>query len=148
MNIDIIDEIKSLHNHMIKRLFCCEKTNKNDRPKPLQISILTFLLKHKDEVIYQKDLERKFQISKAAISEVLNIMENNDLINKLPEENDARKKRIVLTTKAQEMYDEMLNYQKEINNSIIEGISTEELNTFIKIAEKLKENMKKEGKKC
>ena len=42
----------------------------------------------------------------------------------------------------------MLNYQKEINNSIIEGISTEELNTFIKIAEKLKENMKKEGKKC
>ena len=87
-------------------------------------------------MIYQKDLERKFQISKAAISEVLNIMENNDLINKLPEENDARKKRIVLTTKAQEMYDEMLNYQKEINNSIIEGMSTEELNTYIKIAEK------------
>ena len=59
----------------------------------------------------------------ASCAELVRAANNNgdtnllsDLINKLPEENDARKKRIVLTTKAQEMYDEMLNYQKEYYN--------------------------------
>ena len=53
--------------------------------------------------ISQRELAKLTGISRSTL---------NDLINKLPEENDARKKRIVLTTKAQEMYEEMLNYQK------------------------------------
>ena len=57
MNIDIIDEIKSLHTHMIRKLFCSVKIGKCSRPKPLQIAILAFLIENKDEVIYQKDLE-------------------------------------------------------------------------------------------
>ena len=55
MNIDIIDEIKSLHTHMIRKLFCSVKIGKCSRPKPLQIAILAFLIENKDEVIYQKD---------------------------------------------------------------------------------------------
>lgn len=146
MNIDIIDEIKSLHTHMIRKLFCSVKIGKCSRPKPLQIAILAFLIENKDEVIYQKDLENEFQISKAAISDVLNTMENNNMLKKVQEENDARKKRILLTDESYENYKNMESEKQEAIDSILKDISKEDLEKFIEVAEKLKENMKKEGK--
>lgn len=146
MNVDIIDEIKSLHTHMIRKLFCSVKIGKCSRPKPLQIAILAFLIENKDEVIYQKDLENEFQISKAAISGVLNTMENNNMIKKVQEENDARKKRILLTDESYESYKHMESEKQDALDSILKDISKEDLNKFIEVAEKLKENMKKEGK--
>lgn len=146
MKIDIIDEIKSLHNHMIRKLFCTERIGNCPRPKPLQIAILAYLKDNENEVIYQKDLEKEFKISKAAISDVLNNMEKNELIEKEIEENDARKKRIILTEKANEIYQDMVATKQEAINSILEGISEEDLKKFIEVTEKLKSNMKKEGK--
>lgn len=146
MNIDIIDEIKSLHTHMIRKLFCHKKIGECSRPKPLQITILAFLIDNKDKVIYQKDLENEFKISKAAISDVLNTMENNNMIKKVQEENDARKKRILLTDESYENYKNMESKKQEALNSILKDISEEDIKKFIEVAEKLKENMKKEGK--
>lgn len=146
MNIDIIDEIKSLHSHMIKKLFCSVKIGKCSRPKPLQIAILAFLIENKNEVIYQKDLENEFQISKAAISDVLNTMESNNMIKKVQEENDARKKRILLTDESYGSYKNMESEKKNAIDSILKGISKEDIKKFVEVAEKLKENMKKEGK--
>lgn len=148
MDIDIIDEIKTLHSHMIKKLFCSVKIGKCSRPKPLQIAILAFLIENKDKVIYQKDLENEFQISKAAISEVLNTMENNNMIKKVQEENDARKRRIILTSESYESYEKMRREKKDAIDLILKDISEEDIKKFIEVAEKLKENMKKEGKEC
>ena len=146
MNIDIIDEIKSLHTHMIRKLFCSVKIGKCSRPKPLQIAILAFLIENKNKVIYQKDLENEFKISKAAISDVLNTMENNNMIKKVQEENDARKKRILLTDESYENYKNMESEKQKALDSILKDISKEDLDKFIEVAEKLKKNMKKEGK--
>lgn len=146
MNIDIIDEIKSLHTHMIRKLFCSVKIGKCSRPKPLQIAILAFLIENKNKVIYQKDLENEFKISKAAISDVLNTMENNNMIKKVQEENDARKKRILLTDESYENYKNMESEKQKALDSILKDISKEDIEKFIEVAEKLKENMKKEGK--
>ena len=146
MNIDIIDEIKSLHTHMIRKLFYHKKIGECSRPKPLQIAILAFLIENKDKVIYQKDLENEFKISKAAISDVINAMENNNMIKKVQEENDARKKRILLTDESYENYKNMESKKQEAINSILKDISEEDIKKFIEVAEKLKENMKKEGK--
>lgn len=146
MNIDIIDEIKSLHTHMIRKLFCHKKLGECSIPKPLQIAILAFLIDNKDKVIHQKDLENEFKISKAAISDVINTMENNNMIKKVQEANDARKKRILLTEESYENYKNMESKKQEALNSILKDISEEDIKKFIEVAEKLKENMKKEGK--
>ena len=148
MNIDIIDEIKSLHTHMIRKLFTIETIGNSIRPKPLQIAILAFLIENKDKNINQKDLEIEFEISKAAISDVLNTMENAKLITRVCEEHDARKRRIVLTEEAYEIYEEMVKTKQEAIDSIIKDISDDDLKKFLEVTEKLKENMKKEGKKC
>lgn len=146
MSVDIINEIKSLHTNMIKKLFNMQKIDTKNRPKPLQVAIIDFLLENEAKSIYQKDLEIKFNISKSAISDVLSTMENNDMISRITEKDDARKRKIILTEHAKEIHKEMIKVKVQANKEILEGISNEEIEKFIIIAEKLKNNMKKEGK--
>lgn len=146
MNRNVIKEIKSLNTCMIKKIFSsCRGDNKKTHPRPLQVEIMDYLLENNNHPIYQKDIEEKLKISKAAVSDVLNSMEQRGIIIKESDENDARKKRIIMTDKAQNTHKVMMEKLDELNDSILNGISDEELKTFYKVISKLKENMKKEG---
>ena len=81
MEINIANELKSLDIEIGKRLFSIAKLNELDQPpSPLQGKILKFLVENDGKEIYQKTLEERFKVSKATISEVIQTMENNKLI--------------------------------------------------------------------
>lgn len=146
MEEDLLREIKSLNILMVKRLFSMKKESESEvRPKPLQFEILEFLNENRDKNIYQKDLEQKFKISKAAISGVLNTMEKHDMISRIQSKDDARKNRIVLSERSMELRQEFLYNRKKLNQELLEGVSEEELEQFLKVVEKFKNNMKREG---
>lgn len=145
MDIDLLAEIKNLHTCMIKKIFCMKKDHNCKHPRPLQIAILEYLRFNQDKDIYQKDLEIQFGISKAAISDVLNTMEKKDMISRITSDVDARKKKIVLTDYSKEMQQELVDNQLIANKELLEGISKEELENFLKTIEKIKANIKKEG---
>lgn len=146
MQRNVISEIKNLNNCMVKKLFTLgKKEDKKFHPRPLQVEIITYLIENKDKTIYQKDIEEKLKISKAAVSDVLNSMEGRGIITKEADVCDARRKRIIISKKAIETHDVMMKRLDSLNDSILDGISEDELNIFYKVIEKLKENMKKEG---
>ncbi len=146
MQRNVISEIKSLNNCMVKKLFTLgKKEDEKFHPRPLQVEIITYLIENKDKTIYQKDIEEKLNISKAAVSDVLNSMEGRGIITKEADVCDARRKRIIISKRAIETHDVMMKRLDGLNDSILNGISEDELNTFYKVIEKLKENMKKEG---
>ena len=43
------------------------------------------------------------------------------------------------------MHNKVIKELRKLNNNLLDGISEEDLNIFIKVINKLKENMKKEG---
>lgn len=146
MQRNVISEIKNLNNCMVKKLFTLgKKEDEKFHPRPLQVEILTYLIENKDKTIYQKDIEEKLKISKAAVSDVLNSMESRGIITKEADVCDARRKRIIISKKAIETHDVMMRRLDSLNDCILDGISEDELNIFYKVIEKLKENMKKEG---
>lgn len=146
MQRNVISEIKNLNNCMVKKLFALgKKEDEKFHPRPLQVEIITYLIENKDKTIYQKDIEEKLKISKAAVSDVLNSMESRGIITKEADVCDARRKRIIISKKAIETHDVMMKRLDSLNDSILDGISEDELNIFYKVIEKLKENMKKEG---
>ena len=146
MQRNVISEIKNLNNCMVKKLFTLgKKEDEKFHPRPLQVEIITYLIENKDKTIYQKDIEEKLKISKAAVSDVLNSMECRGIITKEADVCDARRKRIIISKKAIETHDVMMKRLDSLNDSILDGISEDELNIFYKVIEKLKENMKKEG---
>lgn len=113
-------------------------------PSPLQVRIFMYLLKHKNEDVCQKDLEISLKVSKVAISEVLNKMENNGMIKRVKMSDDARSKKIVYTEAAVKKMNEMEEALINLNKLLVSNINDEDLEVFLKVIEKMKKNIRED----
>ena len=62
--------------------------------------ILRYLWENRNREIFQKDIEKRFDINRSSATGLLKLMEKNGLITREPVPYDARLKRIVMTEKA------------------------------------------------
>lgn len=149
MKDNILLEVKQLNNTICQLIAEVNKDNSFTRhPSPLQIRITKYLLENRDNVIYQKDIQESLNISKAAISDTLQSMEKKGVIERIPSQIDGRKIKVQLTKEGKETFEEIDKDMKKINQKIEGTISQEELEEFIRIIHKIKENLKKEGTEC
>lgn len=140
----VINEIKKLDILIGKKMFAIAKIeNTNNPPSPLQFKILDYLLNNQNIVFCPKDLEKKFNVSKAAISGVLLTMEKRGIITMVASSTDARSKNIKLTDKSIERFNEMKSILKRMNDELVKGIPKEDLNTFLKVLEDMRQNLNK-----
>ena len=146
LNHNLLLEVKQLNNMICQKIF---ETNKNNilskHPSPLQMRVIKYLMNHKEDIIYQKDIQESIDISKAAISDVLKSMEKKGIIERVPSKIDGRKIRILLTKEGISIYNEIDHDMKKMNKRIETSITKEELEEFIRISHKIKENLMKEG---
>ena len=142
MKPNIINEIKSLEVKIGKKLFQEAKLQEIKRPpSPLQAKILKYILDHKEEVVCGKDLENYLHVSKATISEVLMAMEKSAIIKRISIPDDARAKRIVLTDTSLERFQELEKNFQSINEELLHGVSKKELECFLNVLQKMKNNI-------
>ncbi len=132
---DILYDMKSLFREIHRNYF------KEDVLSPTQIEIIGFIIKNEDKV-FQRDLEDVLNLTRASVSEVLKTMEKNGLIKRVICRNDMRKKEIILTDKAVDIFKKGEKIVKEVNGLIVRDISDEDMNTFYKVIDKMKENLK------
>lgn len=145
--MNLTNDIKNLNIAIVKRLFsmrkdCLEKNH----PSPLQIQVISILEDNKGKDIYQKDLEKKLNVSKAAISGVIKTMEKKGIVERIPSLTDARKNKIVLSKQSLDFYQEKLMQLKNLNEELISGIPASELLQFEKTLNKMKKNLEREEK--
>lgn len=114
-------------------------------PTPTQMEIINYILEHMEENIYQRDLENILNLRRATVSGVLQTMEKNNLIKRITDDNDTRAKKIILCEKAKEIFLKSEKRFVELEEAIVEGISNEELEVFLDVIKKMKENMKKQN---
>ena len=105
----------------------------------LQQWIIGYLADQKED-IYQKDLEKEFHIGKSTLTEILHVMEKNDLVRRCPSKRDARCKKLVLTKRAQEIHEEVQQDIVQYERQLREGISDEELEQFFDIMNRILHN--------
>ena len=136
---NIVFHIKSLDQAIIRTMMKGKDIKKS--PSPTQIRIILFLIEHKNEIISQKDIENHLKLSRATVSDVLNTMEKNGYIKKLANKEDARLNNIVLNNIALEMHKKADEEMKRINKILQKNISKEDLNTFIKVINQMRDNI-------
>ena len=102
------------------------------------------MYENKKKDIYQKDLEMAFNISKAAISDVLNTMEKNEMIERVQSDLDARYKKIILTKKAFNSYLDFTNHLNIVNSELEKSLTKEELDSFIFLIHKISNYLRKD----
>ncbi len=131
-------ELKNI-SHLISRQFDLVTRKQLELTLP-QMQIIKFI--NKSEVdVFQKDIEKKFEIMRSTVSLTLSNMEKKHLIKRVSVDGDARLKKIVLTKKSLEIYDSVNSTIDNFEEILCAGITTQELQTLIAVFEKIRNNL-------
>lgn len=91
--------------------------------------------------VYQKDLEKEFQIRRSTATGTLQLLERNGFVRREPVKEDARLKKIVPTDKAIGLREQILKNIRYMESLLREGIPEEDLQVCIRVLEKMSANL-------
>jgi MarR family transcriptional regulator for hemolysin len=116
----------------------------NESLRPLNLSsaegnILLHLLMQGQEM-GQDQLVEQLDISKPAVSRALDSLEKKGYISREQNPNDRRAYRVLLSSQAREIAPTVEQAYNQLYAVALQGISPEELNTFIKLFQRMSEN--------
>ena len=110
-----------------------------------QGKILNYVLVESEaHSVYQKDLEREFGLRPSTVTEMLNALEQKKLIQRVSDEWDGRYKKIVFTEKARSMKDRIRQEVEETEHLLLQGITEQEKQEFLRIAGKMLQTLEAE----
>lgn len=136
-------QIKNL-NHTIIRYICETGVDKQKMPTPAQMQILHYIISRNNEKVYQKDIAVALNLRRATLSEILKTMEKNDLISRIQDQNDTRKKEIILSQAAKENFQIVKKHLNQAEKTIRKNISQNDLDIFFAVITQMTENLKNE----
>lgn len=136
-------ETGKIINRISNRLQRCSRSIQNAVGiGQAQANVLKFILVESPlRVIYQKDIEKEFGLRPPTVTEMLNVMEKKEYIKRVPDENDGRRKKIMFTDKAVAIKDVLRNQVETSEQVLLQNITPEEHQQFMKIAQKMLANL-------
>lgn len=118
-------------------------SEKTDLRMPLSHGwILGFLYDNRDREICQKDIENRFSLAKSTVTGIVKQMEQNGYIERNSMERDNRLKCLTLTKEGEKLHLAVMESFAEVEKKITEGISQEEIETFLAVSGKFMDNLK------
>ena len=97
--------------------------------------------------IYQKDVEKEFQIRRSTATGILQLLEKNGFIVRESVERDARLKKLVPTPKAEARREQILGNIRNVEELLTHGISKQDVEVCIRVLEQMSENLLGDEKK-
>lgn len=143
---DVGLKLRLIHNQMHKEMEAKCKRNEKGQLTSMQRWILKFLWIHKEEAIYQRDVEAEFFVSRATASNMLQLMEKRGLIERIPVSHDARLKRLVLTQRAEQMQKQAEKDVKEMETKLLKGMTKEDIEQLHIYLDRMLQNVFSEEK--
>lgn len=138
----ILFELKEIDLLIARMVMQHSKLLKEQVLSPVQARIINYLFNHKDEKVYQRDLEKVLGLRRSTISGVLQTMEKNNIIKKVEVQEDARIRQIIFTDRMICKEKEMREKFRRIENRLESDISREELEVFLKVIHQIKKNLR------
>lgn len=103
--------------------------------------ILVYLAEHKDRDVYQRDLEKAFDITRSTVSKNVDMLVDAGYIEKQPVPGDARLKKLVPTEKASEIMNSVKTGGKILEETLTRGLSENELCVLSGLLSRMSENL-------
>lgn len=138
MNREIGFYLKKIFQTMEKSL---NKDLENIDLTSMQAHVLIYLYKNRNNIINQRDIERKFSLTNPTVNGILNRLENKGFIKRVVSVNDARNKEIKITDKSISLITKMKKSAKNMENKMVAGIEKDELDIFYKVIKKISNNV-------
>lgn len=137
--------IRAIDNMLMRNAMatCDEESEKNGMMPVMQGWIIGYLYDHRDEEVFQKDIEAEFYIARSTVTCLVKQMEKKGYIARVAVERDCRLKRLCLLKKGEELHESFRHNIDTVEKQIREGIQEEQLQIFFKVAEQIRENLEK-----
>ncbi|MGN1443778.1 MAG: MarR family winged helix-turn-helix transcriptional regulator [Acutalibacteraceae bacterium] len=107
--------------------------------------IIGFIYENRDRDIFQRDIEKEFNLRGSTVTNMLNLMEKNGLIGRRSVDGDRRLKKIVLTPKAVQVQQRVISDFERLEETISKGIDQKEREVFFSVLNKINSNIKEES---
>lgn len=135
-------EIRTLSN-IIKRRFQEKARIKDlDGLTGMQLWIIAYIYKEgKDKEIFQRDVEKEFNVRRSTATGVLQLLERDGFITREPVVHDARLKSLKLTSKAIQAQETITNNINELEEQLACGLTPGEVDTLFNLLQKIKKNI-------
>ena len=103
--------------------------------------VIGYLYNNQDKQVYQKDLEKRFEMRRSTATQMISLMEKNGLVLRQPVAHDARLKRLLLTDRAIQIHKQVEKEIEKVESLLKEGITQEEFQNFFAVMDKVKSNL-------
>ena len=138
-------QIKVLSN-LIKREvgnFGCDKYQ--DELTGNNMFIIGHLARHRDEDVFQKDLEEFFSVRRSTMSTIILRMEQKGFLSRESVSHDARLKKLVLTEKGEQIHEMIESKIEDTEKKLSSGLTEDEKQTLFHLLEKLRRNLESDN---
>lgn len=120
-------QLHRVDNLIFRRLNQFSRANGVEQTTPMHGWIIEYLYRHRDEPVFQRDIEREFSITRSTVTNILQLMERKGYITRQSVEQDARLKQLVLTEKGRQFHEDTMRAFHQ-TDEYVAGLLTEEEN--------------------
>lgn len=108
-----------------------------------QWSVMSALSRAGDQGLTQVDLARLLEVGKVTVGGLIDRLEATGHVKRGADPGgDRRVKRVLITDQGYRMLDQMIHVAEELNNRILEGVTSEELEVTEHVLMRVKENIR------
>ncbi len=135
-----VGRLINMVSHQLKRQMCAHEAE--DSLTNMQRHVLHYILfQSMRRDIYQRDVEKEFQIRRSTVTGTLQLLEKKGFIRRESVEWDARLKRVVPTDKAEGIREYVLDNIRYAEAVLREGIPEEKLRICLEVLEQMSANL-------
>lgn len=109
--------------------------------------IIGYLADHEGMDVFQKDIEKEFDITRSTASKVIDLMEQKGLVERQTVPHDARLRKLVLTEKSRQLVNLICIDKENLEKTLTKGFSDEEKATLTEYILRMRNNLEEEGGK-
>ena len=135
-------QIRRVDNLIFRRINQFARANGVEQATPMHGWIIEYLYRHREEPVFQRDIEQEFSITRSTVTNILQLMERKGYIQRLSVPQDARLKQLVLTEEGIHFHEKtMLSFHQ--TDDYVASLLTEEENAeLLRLLNKLREALK------
>lgn len=139
---EIGHELRTLNNLIRRELGQRFSEAGMEKVSGIQGPVVGFIYENgKERDIFQKDIEKEFNIRRSTATILLQNMEQKGFVTRVPVQHDGRLKKIILTPMAEEFHQRVKKQIDEFHRELEEGISHQEKEEFLRILDQIKKNL-------
>lgn len=108
-----------------------------------QWTVISYLSSHKEGI--QKEISEFIGVNKVMMKRILDSLEKEGYVKRIPVKSDKRQNKIRLTRKGEKLYETLTPFAEETLQEAYSGLSEQEINQCLNTLKKIQETLSQSG---